>query len=87
MAIYLGDLTIEQFENRAGIQLTEEQRSTLNSLIEHTCAKVNGNNKIHIYDIPFCIECGNPKARKTVLDILMPLSAQIKVPLQVGGGI
>lgn len=87
MYIYLGDLTIEQFEKRCGIELTEEQRTTLSSLIEHNCSKVKGNNKIHIYDIPFCIECGNPKARKTVIDILTPLSSQIKETLQVGGGV
>lgn len=87
MVIYLGDLSITEFEKRAGIELTVEQRNTLNALLEHTCADVQGNNKIHIYDIPFCIECGNPGARKTVLDILMPLSSKIKVPLQVGGGV
>ncbi len=87
MAIYLGDLSIAEFEKRAGIELTVEQRNTLNSMLEHTRADVQGNNKIHIYDIPFCIECGNPDARKTVLGILMPLSSKIKAPLQVGGGV
>lgn len=87
MAIYLGDLTVEQFEKRCGIELTKEQRNTFNSLLEHTCSKVKGNNKIHIFDIPFCIECGNPEARKTVIDILTPLSSQIKETLQVEGGV
>lgn len=49
MAIYLGDLSITEFEKRAGIELTVEQRNTLNSMLEHTCADVQGNNKIHIY--------------------------------------
>ena len=87
MSIYLGDLTITQFEKRCGIELMEEQRATLSSLIEHNCSKVKGNNKIHIFDIPFCIECGNPETRKTVIDILTPLSSQIKETLQVGGGV
>lgn len=86
MFVYFGDLSIEQFEKRAGIDLTAEQRGTLNALIEHNCSKVQGNTKIHIYDAPFLIECGNSEARKTVLDILMPLSSKIKGCLQVGGG-
>ena len=87
MLVFFGDLSIEQLEKRAAIELTAEQRDTLNALIEHNCSKVQGNNKIHIYDAPFLIECGNPEARKTVLDILMPLSSKIKGCLQVGGGV
>lgn len=87
MAIYLGDLTVEQFEHRCGIVLKDNEREILKSMIEHVCRKVKGNNKIHIYDIPFAIECGNPQARKTVIDILTPYSKQMKCTMQVGGGV
>lgn len=85
--VMLGNLTIEQFEKRLGISLTDGEKSTLNDLREPTCDKVDGNNKIHIYDIPFMIVCGNPDARKTVIDMLTPYSSQMKVPLQIGGGV
>lgn len=85
--IMLGNLTIEQFEKRCGISLTNEERETLNNLREQTCDKVKGNNKIHIYDIPFLIECGNPDARKTVIDILTPYAGDMKIALQIGGGV
>lgn len=45
MAIYLGDLSIAEFEKRAGIELTVEQRNTLNSMLEHTCADVQGEQQ------------------------------------------
>lgn len=85
--IMLGNLTIEQFEKRCGISLTEKERETLSELREQNCEKVDGNNKIHIYDIPFMIACGNPEARKTVIDIITPYARNIKTDLQIGGGV
>lgn len=85
--IMLGNLSMEQMEKRVGITLTDEERNTLNELRESTCDNVDGNNKIHIYDIPFLIMCGNPKARKTVIDILTPYSGKMKGTLQIGGGV
>lgn len=87
MAIYLGNLTIEQFEKRCNITLTEEERDTMNSLREDKCDLVRGNNKIHIYDIPFLIECGNKEARETIINMLLPHAKKIREPLQVGGGV
>ena len=87
MAIYLGNLTIDQFEKRCGITLTDEEKVILNELREEKCDNVKGNNKIHIYDIPFLIECGNPEARKTVIDMLTPYAGEIKCALQIGGGV
>ncbi len=81
-----GNLTVEQLEERCGITLTVEERKTLNELREQTCSKVDGNNKIHIYDVPFIIVCGNGEARKTVIDMLTPYSGDMKTYLQIGGG-
>lgn len=85
--MYLGNMNIEEMEERCKITLTENERKILEELREDTIWKVKGNNKIHIYDIPFLIECGNAEARKTVIDILMPYSGQIKTRLGVGGGV
>ena len=86
--ILLGNLTVEQMEKRCGITLKDEERNALDALREETCDKVRGNNKMHIYDIPFLIECGNLEARKTVIDILTPYAEQIgkNTVLQGGGG-
>ena len=85
--IYLGNLTIQQMEERLGITLSDDERDRLNALREEYCNNVAGNEKIHVYDIPFCIECGNPSARKTVIDILTPYAKKMKTPIQIGGGI
>lgn len=85
--IMLGNLTVEQLEKRCGISLTEKERETLNSLREETCDKVDGNNKIHIYGMPFLIMCGNPDARKTVMDMLTPYAGDMKTSLQIDGGV
>lgn len=82
--IMLGNLTVEQFEKRCGITLNNEERETLNNLREQTCDKVDGNNKIHIYDIPFMIVCGNGEARKTIIDILTPYVGDMKTNLKIG---
>lgn len=87
MAIYLGNLSVEDLERRLEIELTEEERETLTNMREETCDKVDGNNKIHIYDIPFLIECGNPDARRTVIKILSPYASKMAMPLQIGGGV
>lgn len=85
--IMLGNLTVEQLENRLKIEMTKEERETLKSLREETCDKVDGNNKIHIYDIPLMIVCGNGEARKTVIDLLTPYAGDMKEQLQIGGGV
>lgn len=85
--ILLGNLTVAELEKRCGVTLTDEERNTLDALREGVCDKVRGNNKIHIYDIPFLIECGNPEARKTVIDILTPYAGEMKAALQIGGGV
>lgn len=85
--IMLGNLTVEQFEKRCQITLSEEEREIMNELREQTCGKVDGNNKIHIYDIPFMIVCGNAEVRKTVIDILTPYAGDLKAILQIGGGV
>ena len=85
--MYLGNMSIREMEERCKITLTDSERKTLEGLREEIISNVKGNNKIHIYDIPFLIECGNAEARKTVLDILMPYSGQIKARLGVGGGV
>lgn len=85
--IMLGNLTVEQFEKRCKITLSKEEREIMNELCEQTCDNVDGNNKIHIYDIPFMIVCGNAKARKTIIDILTPYAGDLKATLQIGGGV
>ncbi len=85
--IMLGNLTVEQLERRLKIELTKEERETIKNLIEQTCDKVDGNNKIHIYDIPPMIVCGNGEARNTIIDLLTPYAGDMKETLQIGGGV
>lgn len=87
--IMLGNLTVKDMEKRCGITLSDSERETLEGLREPTCDKVDEREKIHIYDIPFMIVCGNPAARKTVFDILMPYAGEISknAVLSIGGGV
>lgn len=39
MAIYLGNLTVKEFEKRAGISLTDEERAAFEEMREQICAK------------------------------------------------
>lgn len=87
--IALGNLTIKEMEKRCGIVLSDNERKTLEELREPICDKVDEREKIHIYDIPFMIVCGNAAARKIVFDILMPYAGEISknTVLQIGGGV
>ena len=40
MGIYLGNLTIKEFEKRAGIELTDEERALFEEMREQVCGIV-----------------------------------------------
>jgi len=66
--VYLGNLTVKDFEERTGVSFSEEDRLTLEDM------RINSANeplagKLHIFDMPFQIHCGEDVFKK-VLGIL-----------------
>lgn len=85
MAIYLGNLTTKQIENRLGITLTDKERAELDSFHEDTCDKVHNRDCWHCYDLPFVIACGSYEAAVRVRDIFEKYAGQMNGQLQISG--
>lgn len=85
MAIYLGNLTTKQIENRLGIELTQAERSELDALREETTSRVHGRDVWHCYDIPFVIVCGSYGVCTKIRDIMSAYADRMKGTLQIAG--
>ena len=85
MAVYLGNLTIEQVESRLGISLNDTERKFFNNTHQSKCANLLAN-AWHCYDIPFIMHCGSRGMAVQVNDILQRYADQCKVVLQIAIG-
>lgn len=82
MAIYLGNLTVRDIEQRLGITLPVGDAQTLSNCRQDN-AKVSDASKWHCFDIPFTIVCGSMETAVKVRDILAPHADKMKCPLQI----
>jgi hypothetical protein len=57
MKIYLGNLTVEQLENRCGCKFEKEDFEWLKGHRQDN-AEIKTKDKFHIFDIPFMIQTG-----------------------------
>ena len=56
MALYLGNLSVEQIERRVGIELTEEDREYMRNNRQERVKNIPlEHGKWHCYDMPFMI--------------------------------
>ncbi|WP_445677218.1 hypothetical protein ACUDPR_17240 [Pseudomonas aeruginosa] len=79
----LGNLTIEQMEQRSGVQFPAELKEFLIYRHQEQASNV-GPGKWHCFDLPFQIVCGDMDTAQTVYDHLSPLAAEFKEQLQIG---
>lgn len=82
MAIYLGNLSLEQIEQRLGISLTEEERKAFDHHQE--LANVTEPNDWHCFDIPFMIVCGTKAKAEKIRDALFPYHLKMKSHISIG---
>jgi len=68
MSIFLGNLTVSQIENRMGISLTEDEKTTLNSMRQEKAENIE-NGKWHCFDLPFMLVCGDKQTAEKVARI------------------
>lgn len=81
MAIYLGNLTVKELEDKHSFTLSDEERATLESM-RQDMAEVVKNDKFHIFDIPRVIACGSKDTAIKVYEILKQYS--IKGHIEIG---
>jgi len=82
MGIMLGNLTIEQIENRAGVVFSDELKQLLNKTYQAEATNIK-EGKWHCFDIPFTLVCGGVLLAQEIYDHLKKDSDKFKQPLQI----
>ena len=83
MGILLGNLTVQDFEQRLGIKFSDEDRNALKEMRQEEASNLQPG-KIHIFDLPFTVACGDSATQKKVLDILYKFDTSKFPPLSIG---
>lgn len=81
MAIYLGNLTVKELEDKHSFTLSDEERATLESMRQDKAENVK-SDKFHVFDIPRVIACGSKDTAIKVYEILKQYS--IKGHIEIG---
>ena len=82
--IYLGDMTCNELEARLGITMKQKDKDALWARHQERAANVE-KGKIHIFDIPFEIVCGDNETAQWVVDMLTAYGpSNFKCALQIG---
>ncbi len=80
MSIALGNLSVEEIEERLGIEFPQEIRDFMNEN-HQSAATVPAKGKWHCYDIPFNIHCGDVETATKIYDSVKAQSHLCKQPL------
>lgn len=85
MSIMLGNLSVEQMENRLGIALSDEHRRILEDSRQE---RVNGvpleDGSWHCFDIPFMMVCDTKTTAIKLRDIIKPYLIEKNSVFQIG---
>jgi hypothetical protein len=70
MHIFLGNLKIEQIEQRLGFKLSDEAVKFMNNNHQESAKKIE-KGKWHCFDIPFNITCGDMETAEKIRDFIL----------------
>lgn len=78
----LGNLKVEEFTKRLGIEITEEEKTELENM---RCDSANEIpiNKYHCFDIPLLMLVGSIEVAENINNILSKYSKEMKGRLQI----
>lgn len=82
MSIYLGNLSAEDIERRAGVQFPAELHEYMADKHQERASNVAAG-KWHCFDIPFVLVCGDMQTATIIHGHLRDLGQQFKQPLQI----
>lgn len=75
MCIFLGNMSLEQMEERLGIKLSDEHRQQFEGKRqEHVNDKQLGDGCWHCFDIPFTLMCDTQETAVRYRDIIQQYS-------------
>lgn len=69
MSVYLGNVTMEQLQERVGTVFEPEDIARLKKTHSDN-AEVAGKDEWHCFDMPFTLVCGSRETAENVVDIL-----------------
>ena len=84
MSILLGNLSLEQIEDRMGVIFPEDLRAHLlkNQQDSADTSKLKSGNW-HCFDIPFTMVCGSMGLAQKIYSAMNPFAADIKTALRL----
>lgn len=83
MALYLGNLSVDEIEKRIGVDFPEEIRKFMNETREMSAQKTPVG-KWHCFDVPFMLVCGDMDTAKKIYNSVKDRSSEIIEPLRIG---
>jgi hypothetical protein len=81
MNIMLGNLSVEEIEQRIGINFPEDIKKYMEENRQENASRI-AKGKWHCFDIPFAIVCGDMNIAKKIYNSVSSRSSEIKEPLQ-----
>jgi len=82
MAIYLGNLGVEDIQSRCGVAFPSELIDYMTPRKQEEAENVK-KGMWHCFDIPFVLVCGDMETATEIYKHLQPLSSKIKQQLQI----
>lgn len=79
----LGNLTVEQIEQRSGVSFPKELKDYMEPRHQSQASNI-AKGKWHCFDLPFILLCGDMETAEQIYKHLKSMSADFKEPLQIG---
>lgn len=88
MSLYLGNVSVEEIEQRTGITLSDDDREYLKEHRQHEINSVKiEQGRWHCFDIPFSFNTGDEETAEFYLAMFRKYDwSQCKEPLQIVWG-
>lgn len=82
MSLLLGNLSIEQMQERLGITFPSDLVTYLSDKRQANAGQL-APDKWHCFDLPFALVCENHEMAKTIVDYLMPMQDKMRGSIQI----
>lgn len=82
MSIMLGNLSVNQIEQRLGIEFPEETRELMNKTHESNASHIP-KGKWHCFDLPFNLVCGDIEIATKIFNSVKDRSDECKCALRI----
>lgn len=82
MGIMLGNLSVKEIEERAGVEFPEKLIEFMNTNHQEKAENIKAG-KWHCFDMPFNLVCGDMETASTIFDHIKDKSSDFKQQMQI----